>query len=386
LVTVIDIASRDILLLKPSMKIGEILPKMKELRIRDAPVVGDDNRIIGVVSYRGILMKGVGRDAKVQSVMDPPFYIYEDADINNAISNIVTWKVREIPIINKEGIVVGIISRDNLLRHLIENNRIPRANVTTVMSKPVITINEKESIARARWLMLKSGISRLPVIDSVNRVIGVITLSDIVERLYMIRLSRRKGFEWIQSEESFLAAPVSDFMTSPPITIPNNVDIAEATIILLDNRISGAPVVSSNDVAEGIVSGIDILKKYLESFTTIQPIEAKISEAIEDELTRTQIEKLVNSYLSKFSRYVKVIDFKLTVKQIGKVKEMNSEKRRQYDVSIKLSTNITTISTNSRCWDLATCVREVLSIAEKRLRRIIDKKGAKAYNSRERGE
>jgi len=65
---------------------------------------------------------------------------------------------------------------------------------------------------------------------------------------------------------------------------------------------------------------------------------------------------------------------------------MNSEKRRQYDVSIKLSTNITTISTNSRCWDLATCVREVLSIAEKRLRRIIDKKGAKAYNSRERGE
>jgi len=257
------------------MKIGEILPKMKELRIRDAPVVGDDNRIIGVVSYRGILMKGVGRDAKVQSVMDPPFYIYEDADINNAISNIVTWKVREIPIINKEGIVVGIISRDNLLRHLIENNRIPRANVTTVMSKPVITINEKESIARARWLMLKSGISRLPVIDSVNRVIGVITLSDIVERLYMIRLSRRKGFEWIQSEESFLAAPVSDFMTSPPITIPNYVDIAEATIILLDNRISGAPVVSSNDVAEGIVSGIDILKKYLESFTTIQPIEAK---------------------------------------------------------------------------------------------------------------
>jgi len=368
------------------MRIGEILPKMKELRIRDAPVVDDDNRIIGVVSYRGILMKGVGRDAKVQSVMDPPFYIYENADVNNAINNIVTWKVREIPIINREGIVIGIVSRDNLLRHLIESNKVPRANVTTVMSKPVITINEKESIARARWLMLKSGISRLPVVDSVNRVVGVITLSDIVERLYMIRLSRRKGFEWIQSEESFLAAPVSDFMTSPPITIPNNVDIAKATIILLDNRISGAPVVSSNDVAEGVVSGIDILKKYLESFTTIQPIEAKISEAVEDELTRTQIEKLVNSYLSKFSRYVKVIDFKLTVKQIGKVKEMNSEKRKQYDVSIKLSTNIATISTNSRCWDLATCVREVLSTAEKRLRRIIDKKGAKAYNSRERGE
>ena len=357
---------------------------MKELRVRNAPVVDESNHIVGVVSYRGILMKGVGRDTRVQSVMEPPYYIYEDSDMNSAVSSLVVWKVREIPIVNREGAVVGIVSREKVLQNLVDNSKIPRIGVVNVMSRPAITINEKESIARARWLMLKSGVSRLPVIDSSNRIVGVITLSDIVERLYTIKLSRRKGYEWIQSEESFLAAPVSEFMTSPPITVPIDVDIVKASTILLDNRISGAPVTSHNDMVEGVISGIDILKKYLETFTVIQPIEAKISEVVEDELARVQVEKLVNSYLSKFSRYVRVIDFKLTVKQMGKVEGAVTEKRRQYDVSIKLSTNLGTIVASSQCWDLATCVREALSISEKRLRKMIDKRGMRVYSSRER--
>ncbi len=379
---VMDIANKPQLLLKPFMKIGEILPKMKELRIRDAPVINEDNHLIGMVSYRSILMKGVGRDTRVQSIMEPPFYIYEDADINTAINSLVTWRSKEIPVINIDGIVVGIISRSAILYNLIENKKIPKAKVWDVMSKPAITISEKENIAKGRWLMLKSGISRLPVVDAGNRVVGVITLSDIVERLYTIRLSRRKGYEWIQSEESFLAAPVSEFMTAPPISIPIDIDIVEAARILLDNRISGAPAVTSDNIVKGVVSSIDILRRYLETFTVVQPIEAKISGAIGDELERIQIEKLVNSYLSKYSRYIGIVNFKLIVKRRGKMEDMAIEKRRQYDVSIRLTTNLGTLSVNSQCWDLATCVRETLSILERRLRKMIDKKGIRSYNSR----
>lgn len=379
---VADIASRPSFLLRPSMKIGEILPKMKELKIRDVPVVDEDNRIIGMLSYRSILTKGVGRDTKVQSVMEPPFYIYDDADVNSAVSSFVAWRSKEVPVINRDGVVVGIISRSAVLHNLIENNKIPRIAVEEAMSKPAITIGEKENIAKARWVMLKSGISRLPVVDTGNRVVGVITLSDIVERLYSIRLSRRKGYEWIQSEESFLAAPVSEFMTVPPITAPAGIDIVKTAVILLDNRISGVPVVTNSNIIEGVISNIDILRKYLETFTVVQSIDAKLSGVIEGELERIQIEKLVNSYLSKFSRYVRVIDFKLIVKRLGKVDDIVIEKRKQYDVSIRLSTNFGTIVASSQCWDLATCVREVLSILERRLRKILDKKGIKIYDSR----
>lgn len=382
---IIDIASRPPLLLRPDMKIGEILPKMKELKIRDVPVVDEGNHIVGVVSYRNILMRGVGRNTKVQSVMEPPFYIYSDADVNTAVLSFVEWRSKEIPIISRDGVVVGIVSRATLLRNLIENGRIPRVAVGEVMSKPAITISEEENIAKARWTMLRSGISRLPVVDVSNRVVGVITLSDIVERLYSIRFSRRRGYEWIQGEESFLAAPVSQFMTSPPITASIGMDIVRVAAILLDNRISGAPVVLDNGTVEGVVSGLDILKKYLETFMVVQPIEAKLSGIIEGELERIQVEKLVNNYLSKFSRYVRVIDFKLTVKPLGKTDSAIAEKRKQYDVSIRLTTNLGTVVGGSQCWDLTACVREALSILERRLRKILDRKGIKIYESRKWG-
>lgn len=357
-------------ILKPTMRIGEVLPKMKEHRIVVAPVVNDDNVLIGVLSYRNILMRGVGRDTKVQTVMEPPYTLNENVDFDRAVMAFVSWRAREIPVTNANEVVVGVVSRNIVLDYMLRNGLVPSATVDSAMSKPAITIEESESIARARWLMLKSGISRLVVVDKTGRVAGVITLSDIVERLYTIRLSRRKGYEWIQSEESFLAAPVADYMTSPPITIPAGSSLVKAINILLENRISGAPVVTADDKPLGVFSGLDALKLYLDQLKISMPIEAKISQVVKEDFTRLQIEKLVNSYLSKFSRYVNVIDFKLAVKEETKT---DKEGRRRYNVRVRVVTDSGALTSQSVCWDLPTCVREALEIIEKRLRKQVEK-------------
>ncbi len=373
--TVISIANEPKILAKPSMRIGEIIPKMKEYGVKEIPVVDDDNRIIGILSYRKIAMRGVGRDTRIQSVMDPPFYLVEDTDIDRAIAFIVNWRAREVPIVNVKGFVIGIVSRNNVLRYVYERGLLPRIRVETIMSSPPITINEDESIARARWLMNKSGISRLPVLDDNERIVGVITLSDIIEKIFSIRLSRRKGYEWIQNE-SFLAAPVSEFMSSPPIVASPDIDVYKAIEILLNNNISGIPITRSNDRVIGVLSGIDILRKYIESLVTLQPISAKISNAIEgDEALRLQIEKLVNNYLSKFSRYLNVIDFKIAVKTLTKTgKNELREGRKQFNVKIRVVTSARAFTAESICWDLLTCIREALEIIEKRIRRDIGKR------------
>ena len=368
--TVSEIAIEPPILLKPSMRIGEVIPKMKELRITNAPVVDDNNVLIGVLSYRRILMRGVGRNTKVKTVMEPPFSLDKSVDFEKAVLSLVNWRVREIPVTDANSVVVGFITRNIVLSYMLKNNMVPNTVVDNAMSRPAITINEDESIARARWLMLKSGITRLVVVDKYGRVSGVITLSDIIERLYMIRLSRRKGFEWITSEESFLAAPVSEYMTSPPITISSGTPLRKAIEILLDNRISGAPVVTGDDKPIGVFSGLDALKLYVEQMRAVQPIEAKIADIARDEVSKLQIEKLVNSYLSKFSRYTNIIDFKIAVKEETKTEK---EGRRRYSATIKLVTDKGTITTKSVGWDLPTCVRECLEAAEKRLRKLIEK-------------
>jgi len=364
------------ILLKPSMRIGEVIPRMSELKIREAPVVDDNGVLVGVLSYRAILSKGVGRDTKVSTAMDPPYALKEDNSIDEAIARIVQWKARDIPIIDDSEKVVGYINRVMLLKYLVDKGTIPNDIVDNVMYSPAITIQEWESIARARWAMLRNGISRLPVVDRYERVVGVITLSDIVERLFRIKLSRRKGYEWIQSEESFLAAPVSDFMSTPAVTVPLGIKLIEAAKTMLDKGVAGAPVVTGDERVVGVLSGIDVLKKYLETSVALQPLEAKISTVGEiDEITRVSVERIINNYLSSFTKYVNVIDFKLAVKELGKSEESRGKDvRRGFEVSARIVTDEGSFAAKSMCWDLPTCVREVMNIIEKRIRKHIEKK------------
>jgi predicted transcriptional regulator len=368
--TALSLAIEPPLLLKPDMRIGEVLSKMKSLRVINAPVVDDNKVLVGVLSYRTVLLRGAGRDTKVRSVMDPPYSLHKSLGFNDVVVAFVNWRLREIPVTDDNDVIVGLLSRSIILNYMLENGLLPKVLVDDVMSKPPITIEENESIARARWLMLRNGITRLIVVNKHGKVSGVITLSDIIERLYTIRLTRRKGYRWIESEESFLAAPVSEYMTSPPIVIASRTPLEKCIKVLLDNGISGVPIVDSNEKPLGVLSGFDVLRTYAEQFKSALPIQAKIPEVMKAEASKLQVERLVNSYLSKFSRYVDVIDFKISVKEESKIEK---EGRKRYEVLVKLVTNAGSLTSQSVCWDLLTCVREALEIIEKRLRKEIEK-------------
>jgi len=366
-----DIASEPPFVAKPMMRIGEVLGKMKELRLWAVPVVGDRNRLVGILSYRSILMRGAGRDTKVLTVMEPPYSLVTGTPIPEAISRFVSWKARIVPIVDEKRSLLAVVRRADVLRYMLEKGLVPETRVEEVMSSPPIVIHEDESIARARWLMLKSGISRLPVVDDEEKLVGVITLRDIAERLYSIKMTRRRGFEWIGSEEEFLAAPVRDFMSSPPIHTHRGASLREVVETLLKYEISGMPI-TERDRVVGVVSGLDVMRKYVESLVQVQPLEAKIAEAIgKDALTRLQVEKLVNDYLSTFNRFVNVIDMKLTIKEETKVEK--EEGRKRYRVRIKLVTDIGSFVVEGVGWELLTALRDALQILEKRLRKAVEK-------------
>lgn len=363
------------IVLRPAMRLAEVIPKMKELRIRTAPVVDERESLLGVLTYRTVLMRGVGRDTKVRTVMDPPFSIRYDLPVEVSASRFVEWKLKEVPVTDERGAVVGLLTRQGLLEYMVENNMIPPEPVEKVMSSPPVMVGEEESVARARWLMLRSGVSRLPVVNRDNRVVGVITLSDIVERLYAIRMSRRRGLEWVESEESLLAAPVSEYMTAPPITVPVGTTLSKVAEILLSNSISGVPVVTGDDKVVGVISGLDLIRRFVESKVEVRPLTTKIRDVIGSEALKLQLEKLMNDYLSKLSRYVNIVDFKFTVKPARKGEgHQGREGRRQYAVSVRLATDEGSFSVKAACWDLLTCVREALETLEKRVRKELEKR------------
>jgi len=119
-----------------------------------------------------------------------------------------------------------------------------------VMSSPVYIIDPGENVARARNLMLKHRISRLPVMDT-SVLSGIITKKDIGYRLRQSEpLWRRRPIDSI---------PVSVLMTPDPVTVTSDASIEKVACLMVDRDISGIPVVDSHQM-KGIITKSDLMK------------------------------------------------------------------------------------------------------------------------------
>ncbi len=144
------------------------------------------------------------------------------------------------------------------------------------MSKDVITVDVDDSMQDATRLLKEHNIRGLPVMEN-GKLVGIVTDRDlkkasasdattleIHELLYMI--SRIK---------------VKDIMTKNPITIPLDSTIDEAAAILLENKLSGAPVVDDKGQVVGIITQIDIFR-VLVSFTGVKKAGIQFAFQLED--------------------------------------------------------------------------------------------------------
>ena len=58
-----------------------------------------------------------------------------------------------------------------------------KVKVYEVMSEPPLTITPETGLREAAMLMIENKIGGLPVVDELNRVVGIVTESDLFEAL-----------------------------------------------------------------------------------------------------------------------------------------------------------------------------------------------------------
>jgi CBS domain-containing protein len=103
-----------------------------------------------------------------------------------------------LPVIDEAGALVGVLTDRDLVTRAMARNLPPATTpVSEVMSpKPVVCL-EEEPIERVEAVMVDNQISRLPVLGPGNRVVGVISLTDVV--------IRRRGGEALRTARGVLA-------------------------------------------------------------------------------------------------------------------------------------------------------------------------------------
>lgn len=131
---------------------------------------------------------------RVEDLMTKKVYTVEPQDMIDRVFFLIHYeKVRHLPVIEK-GKVVGIVSDRDLYKALgpksnsnsiaadgtTELHVLPK-KVTHIMHRGVITVQTDTYASKAAALMADNRIGALPVVDGKNKLVGILSATDILK-------------------------------------------------------------------------------------------------------------------------------------------------------------------------------------------------------------
>jgi len=123
------------------------------------------------------------------------------------------------------------------------------------MSQTVITTDINDSMQEAMSRLKENNISMLPVMKK-GKMVGIVTDRDLK------RASASDANTLEVHELLFLLTKIKvrEIMTENPVTIPFDFTVEEAAEVLLEKKISGAPVVDGDGNVMGLITKNDLFR------------------------------------------------------------------------------------------------------------------------------
>lgn len=159
-----ELMTRTVVTVAPETPLKEVAALLVAHRISGMPVCEDDGTVVGVVSERDILYKELGRaergggplawfatgpasaavraNARTagETMSSPPLTIEPSRLVSTAARTMVEQDVNRLPVVDRDGTLVGIVTRADLVRAFARSDEEIRREI------------EADVLARALWL------------------------------------------------------------------------------------------------------------------------------------------------------------------------------------------------------------------------------------------
>jgi acetoin utilization protein AcuB len=195
------------------------------------------------------------------------------------------------------------------------------------MAQKVATVDKEYSLLEAQKLMKEHQIRHLPVVDSANTLVGIVTDRDIRSAL-PYGLAKGKGNN--EEREKYAHMKVGDVMTTDLLTISPNHTLQDAILLIEQKKVGAFPVVDDDNKLLGILSVRDLLRAFINVLGIGEPgtllcilVEEKVGQLkkIVDIITEENIScgsVLVARYWEEHKRAVFVYLFSNNVTRVKK--------------------------------------------------------------------
>lgn len=167
------------------------------------------------------------------------------------------------------------------------------------MTHDPVTITDETSMMKAIHLMKQNRFRRLPVLHE-NQLVGIVTDRDLKEA------SPSKATTLDVHELYYLLAElhVKDIMTRNPVTVSSEDTVEHAAQLMLENTISGLPVVDGKDNLVGILTQSDVFRAFMH-ITGIQQGGVQFALRLEDK--PGLIKEVVDLLRARGARFVSLL-------------------------------------------------------------------------------
>jgi CBS domain-containing protein len=146
------------------------------------------------------------------------------------------------------------------------------STVKDVMSTHVIAARRSAPYKELAAMLRNQRVSAFPVIDEDNKVIGIVSETDLLTKEALEgtvpRTLESLTDQRVRSQVNGVTA--ADLMTTPPVTIGPDEPVSHAARLMYNQRVKRLPVISDDGTLIGIVTRSDVLSVYSRPDAEIQ--------------------------------------------------------------------------------------------------------------------
>lgn len=137
-------------------------------------------------------MSATVRDIMTTSVIA----VRRDASFKEMAAMLRSQRISAFPVIDGRGKVIGVVSESDLLvkeavqaegsslvaalRHIREDEKAAGITAADLMTAPAITVGPSAAVEEAARLMYDRRVKRLPVVNEVGRLLGIVSRTDVL--------------------------------------------------------------------------------------------------------------------------------------------------------------------------------------------------------------
>ncbi len=359
--------------LRPSDRVSDFIALMERYHVHEAPVVDEKRRLIGWLHYKTLVAK---------NVQDPTLTKVASVMISPPAVKESEELEQAIRLIFDAGLrALPVIDENEKLVGIISifdvikairSEKVFQRLTAKQVMSDAVVIKKDEDIGKARKLMRDYNISRLPVIDEKGRLVGVVAIFDLLKAI-----KPKERISWYSMAAEKLVTTgikVSVVMNDSPLIVEPDERLREVIDKMLDFNTRGAIVVE-NQTPIGVVTTRDLLEVYLASKSKPSELPIQLSGFESSDFERyPNLKDLMERFVEKTSKLIKIRCLHLHVKRYKK------GKRTKFSVRARLLTERRSFIAREFSWNLSEALSKALSDLSRQVEKLV--KGRKKTRRR----